>query len=231
MTSEITRIQNALVRLKEMVVSYEDDEYVMEDEFDELDFFLCENLTLEYEGLLLEHWNENENLHPNWKRELLSYFAKIRTKNSIILKSFRAYWNVDPQASGLFLQDHPHPELFDACSDWIEGSAPWYKYIGSKTENSSIDHLDWVEATVAWVSYMFPERVKDFEEKSLGLKGKRLQKLLLEEVKWREAVIQKYFLSSFPEHAEEWLLTTDLSPEFRKEFCEMLEESKANPSK
>lgn len=52
------------------------------------------------------------------------------------------------------------------------------------------------------------------------------KKVLLEEVKWRASVIHKYFLSCFPENAEEWILTTDLNQEFRKEFCEMLEELK-----
>ncbi len=226
MSGQSLVIRKALLTLRDMVQTYEDDEYVMEDDFDALDTFLMSTLTLEDEALLLEFWSNGKNLHPNWKRELLSYFARIRTKNPSILKTLCEYWDEDPLNSALFLQDYPNPKLFNVCSDWIEGYTPWFKYIGSQTEYNTIDHVDWVEATTAWVNYQYPEKFASFNDQAKKLKGKKLQKFMDDEILRREEVIERYFLSKFPEKVEDWLSNTELDPEYRKEFTEMIKKLK-----
>ena len=228
-------ILNAVKKMVQTEISEDyEDTYI----YNSLTCFLEEFIGLEHEILLLEEWDKAED--ADWKEELLTYLAKAQTKNPVIIDKLVNEWDEDLFKASSFLYDYPHPKLIEVADSHIEFMAPWYKYIWSKGDYSSLDMMDWIEVISAWAKAKFPEEEKHFDFKMTPLESiqnwiniksnnkpsdDHFIRLNDEYVKWREAKIERYFLSSLPEDWKDWLLSPHLSPELRTDFQQELTEA------
>lgn len=206
--------------------------------YNSLSCFLEDIIGPQHENFLMEEWNKAED--EDWKKELLTYLAKARTKNPIIIELMAKVWDEDLVEGSFYLHDNPHPRLIDLADSHIEFMAPWYKYIWSKSDHRNLDMMDWIEVTSAWVRAKFPEEERKYDRKMTSLESihkwidiksnnKSINDELLQPyndyVKWREAKIERYFLSSLPEDWRDWFLSVDMSLELRADFQNDLAEA------
>ncbi len=224
-------VKPILNAVKKMVLFEMKEDYQDSFIYNSLTCFLEEIIGPQHESLLIDEWNIAED--DDWKEELLGYLAQAQTKNtSILIRMVRA-WDDDLFKASSYLYDHPHPKLIDLASSYIDFMGPWYKYIWSKGDFRSLDTLDWIEVTSAWVKAKFPEEEKQFDLKMTPLesihnwiniksKNKISDDVFIgihdKYVKWREAKIERYFLSSLPEDWRDWLLSPHVTPETRADF-------------